>query len=89
MRYKIAPLKGKYYGTMITKEGSAYECLSVWGVAKKGKPSHRELDLWEGEGDHSEIMCDGHYEDAGDLEAAKVIVEALNKHFSDEEVKGK
>ncbi len=79
--FKINPLDSgkKYYGTDIVDENGR-EVISIWGVNRKNKPSYRELALWTPE-DQSEIMCDGHYEDAGDLEVANVIVKALNKYF--------
>lgn len=77
-RYTITPLDGtKYYGTEINGPTGS---IQIWGVNRIHKPSNRELAFWTPE-DQSDIMCDGHYEDAGDLEVAEVIAKALNEYF--------
>lgn len=79
-KFKIVPLDGtKYYGTEIKGPTGSIE---IWGVNCLHKPSKRELSLWTGD-DQSDIMCDSHYEDAGDLEVAEVVVKALNNHFKE------
>ena len=75
-RAYILPLEGKYYGTEIDVGDTGL--IEIWGVDKTGEPSQRELDTW---GDEEGDICDSHYEDAGDLKVASVIVKALNEYF--------
>jgi len=79
-QYRLKPLSGKYYGTKI--EGPNDMEIKIWGN-RIGVPSEREVEdkfpyQPPDQEELSNLMCDGHYEDVGDYEIAKVIVNALN-----------
>lgn len=83
MTASIMPLDGKYYGTKIE---TPYGRIEVWFGS--GEPSEREMAQWPkpspengtAEEIRSDMMCDGHYEDAMSYRVAEIIVDALNRN---------
>ena len=78
-RAEIAPLDGKYYGTVVeiypVDDFEQVGIIKIWFMGD-GKPSHRELasypDPSEWEGDSS------HYESADGLDIAVKLMKAIN-----------
>jgi len=75
--WSIAPLDGKYYGTVI-RDGDGRNILSVWEA--EGEPSHRQKAWfcnWTPEA-WAEYCCDTHWESAICLQLAENICRLRN-----------
>jgi len=97
MKAYIKPLQGKYYGTEIVIERALDEgVFTLWNVNPEGKPSIRETEKLDCNGDPAQCKrdamwgkCEGyceaidssHREDAGDYELAQFIVKQINEEF--------
>lgn len=73
MRWRIEPLQGKYYGTIIKRDDGASInlWLSSYGDEDDREPSVREDIAWDD-------VCDNHYETRLTYQTAQVICAALN-----------
>jgi hypothetical protein len=90
MKAKLAPLKGKYYGTVIEvdtdEDGSFRHSVSVW-IDDNSGPSRREYDF-ERDGKYYTVdmeygiyeyeICDSHYETKTSLRVANILIHGIN-----------
>jgi len=78
--FRIAPLKGKYYGTEVqarNRNGRWMNVCTIWCNWIDPSPSDRELELWGGEEPWE--AHDNHYESQFAYEAALILVAELNR----------
>ncbi len=80
--WKVLPLKGKHYGTIIDCGND--EEIRIWGMGEilTVNPSKRQLEDYgnpvRGTEEWREIFCDTHYESVEDLDFCELIVSAVN-----------
>lgn len=83
----VAPLVGKYYGTVIL-DAEAKPVLSLWdeGLAADGglAPSRRELENFESLEEWREYCSDSHWESEVTLARSEAIAAARNGGWPDE-----